>query len=290
MQKFFGFIAMIFFLLCNLPSGSIASQKAVTETETNLYASPDRDSPVLESLDQGKSVDASNVPTSGFYRVRTQDKKIGWIKEGDLRLGSKKKATQETRSVSGKKLGFRALGGYNMFNSASAVPGLDKLGPGLSVGGELFYQFRPNLSFVVRAERVWRSVSLKGSSTGNLYIVNASSWPVAAGLDWTVMQSPSFKVSIAGLGGMAFQSGLSASAPGGVSATYTGSALTALGKGTVTWLASNHFGIFLEGGYRYLKTSTLTTTGTDDASLILAPTFNVDFSGPFVGGGLQIVF
>jgi SH3 domain-containing protein len=70
-------LCFLFLLSC---AGSLWSQEATTTRNVILRRDPSTSSPVLERLPKGSRttlVDAT--PDSGFYHVRTEDDRVGWI-------------------------------------------------------------------------------------------------------------------------------------------------------------------------------------------------------------------
>ena len=78
---YFGFVSAsllvaIVFWVTTVHAARLAK---VTHGETEVYESPSQSSRVLQRLEKSRYVTASNIPTRGFYKVRTHTGNIGWI-------------------------------------------------------------------------------------------------------------------------------------------------------------------------------------------------------------------
>jgi uncharacterized protein YgiM (DUF1202 family) len=72
-----GLIILVFLIMCPV---SLRAQKAVTTRNVILRRDPTTSSPVLAHLSKGARlslVDA--LPDSGFYHVKTEDDRVGWV-------------------------------------------------------------------------------------------------------------------------------------------------------------------------------------------------------------------
>ena len=59
-------------------------EKQDGSTDAVIFELPSVQAPTVGKIKRGKFVSASNQPTQGFYKVRTQDGRIGWISDQDL--------------------------------------------------------------------------------------------------------------------------------------------------------------------------------------------------------------
>lgn len=76
------------FLALGMATQARAARTAVIDVDkTELFRGPQSDSQVLTYLKKGQHVTASNYPTEGYYKVRTIDGTLGWVKANTLELG-----------------------------------------------------------------------------------------------------------------------------------------------------------------------------------------------------------
>lgn len=65
-----------------------AARTALVDVDqTAMLSGPQKDSQVLAHLKKGQHVTASNYPTEGYYKIRTVDGTLGWVKANTLELG-----------------------------------------------------------------------------------------------------------------------------------------------------------------------------------------------------------
>lgn len=69
-------------------AASWSAQTARVDTpETMVYSIPnEKDARVVKVLSKGAPLAVSNVPTEGYFKVRTSDGTVGWVKATDLLL------------------------------------------------------------------------------------------------------------------------------------------------------------------------------------------------------------
>ncbi len=90
MKKAMGWILML--AAIEVAQGGLteahAARTAVVDVDkTEMLRGPQKDSQVLTVLKKGQHVTASNYPTEGYYKVRTVDGTLGWVKANTLELG-----------------------------------------------------------------------------------------------------------------------------------------------------------------------------------------------------------
>jgi uncharacterized protein YgiM (DUF1202 family) len=73
--------------LCLVAPAYAARTAIVDVDQTDMLRGPQKDSEVLTHLNKGQHVTASNYPTEGFYKIRTVDGTLGWVKANTLELG-----------------------------------------------------------------------------------------------------------------------------------------------------------------------------------------------------------
>jgi len=287
-----------------------ARPASVVQDNTEVYERPDNGSTVVDVLAKQEPVDASNSPTNGFYKVRTKTGVLGWVTSEALGLKESEPVVEKPpqavtpekpqkmeNSPKSKYAHFqaRALGDINFFTAAGVITNFDNVTLGYSFGGEIGYRFTRALALMIRVEQIFKNLSLTDSTSTTNFTVNLGSLPVMGGLDLQLVRSPKFSLHLGAFAGMAFATQLQStnmtnSTSSDYIATVSTQSITALGKLEVGWHFSQVFSLFLEGGYRYLQTSTLTAPTSNNGALILQSSFILNFSGPIAGGGLSISF
>lgn len=82
MKNAFALLALIF-----ITSSAYAARSAVVDVETDLLTVPKNTASSVTRLKKGTKVAASNYPTEGYYKVRTPEGTLGWVKGNTLILG-----------------------------------------------------------------------------------------------------------------------------------------------------------------------------------------------------------
>jgi uncharacterized protein YgiM (DUF1202 family) len=86
MTKILFFIAVVLIASLRNPAEAQAARLATVDRVTKLYKGPKETSQVLRELPKGTRLTASTYPTEGFYKVRTVQKELGWVKADILVL------------------------------------------------------------------------------------------------------------------------------------------------------------------------------------------------------------
>jgi len=78
----------LFLLLClGFSASALAARPArVDSDELPIFQELKPDSPIIRTLIKGTRVTVSNLPTQGFYRVRTNEGEVGWVSEQGLQV------------------------------------------------------------------------------------------------------------------------------------------------------------------------------------------------------------
>jgi uncharacterized protein YgiM (DUF1202 family) len=75
-------------VLMGIAMSAHAARKATVDVDqTEMLRGPQKDAGVLMRLKKGQKITASNYPTEGYYKVRTSDGTLGWVKADSLVLG-----------------------------------------------------------------------------------------------------------------------------------------------------------------------------------------------------------
>lgn len=270
---------------------------------------------VIERVPGGSRVAASNYPTAGYFKVKTASGLLGWVAadllifdaspaggqakpaQGGTRPRASRGGSARSRYVSVKLLGSGGLLGGSEVN-AQLDANVMKMG--MAFGAEATAWINEWLGVVVRGEYLFNSITLTDQSNRS-FLISYSAIPLQGGLQAEWGRGTSFSFGGAILGGFAPKAGLTSTLTSGDNSVMALSttAMAFTGKLDAAYNFGKHFSIFLEGGYRYLKSKqavpTEMTTGgdlfTDDGTTAgdFVPVA-LDFSGLFGGGGLMFHF
>lgn len=73
-----------------------AAQVAVVDVDgTSFLDGPQKGATIVLKLKKGTRLDVSNYPTEGYYKARTMDHKLGWVKADTLDLQQTKQAPED---------------------------------------------------------------------------------------------------------------------------------------------------------------------------------------------------
>ncbi len=201
-----------------------------------------------------------------------------------------------------KHLRLKGFGGYNFFSvtDGNGLFQADALKYGFNAGGEFAFMFTPDLAMVVRLEKMFKSVFARDTATLKTFQIDVSSIPFQMGIELTLIRDRRLSTHFSILGGLAVQTLLQSTALNEDAPNVTehsAQAFTGMAKVDLTWHLGSTFSLFLEGGYRYLKTVQIVPgTSVNGSSLYkdaLTQSFipiAIDLSGPFVGGGIGVTF
>ena len=160
-------------------------------------------------------------------------------------------------------------------------------------GGEFGYSVTDELKVIGRVEY------LSKSSNGGTENLNISSTPVSVGVGFQIGRWKYVHFYASGLVGIGFNTQITATAPNAPQpnqTTLSESTFTEMVKFDAAIPIYKSVGAFVEGGYRFLKTSSLSppSQGVNGAAIFsnngtYTPTA-IDMSGPFVGAGVSVQF
>lgn len=303
-------------------AGAQAAQLLKVEVDrAKIFETPARGSPVVSELPIDMPLAASNLSIQGFYKVRTADGRLGFIEVSNVGPLSQEEAVSELYlppdpahaeeilklapdvPASQKKIQIFFLGGYGMFaaQELSDVTLHSGVSGGMHFGAELNSRVSSGLSLGLRIEFIRSSASVLDAAGTSEYLWDFSSFPVQAGLALNFWLSRSVVLRADAFGGMGFTTQLTSS-PGTSSdadnqTVYSAMAPTFSGQLGLQYWVQPGFCLFLNGGYRYLKSAELEsplvegTTGTDifKSAGSYVP-FPINLSGVTFQAGLGIAF
>lgn len=235
-----GLAAALIFLV---PAGAGAARPArVDISGARVLAGPAPEAEVITTLDKGRSIAVSNLPTQGYYKVRLPSGEIGWMAADTLILfdapggeagmdsmdyddpfadgggsssprplkenpvaspGAGRVLTRRKRDLAAVRV--RAVGGMDFWNPAEIQDqlGLNDLTLGFNAGGEVHFVMTPQLAMVSRVEYLRKDAVGRDTSTLETYAFTLSSTLATVGLELTLSGSRVFSFHTSLLGGLA---------------------------------------------------------------------------------------
>ena len=286
-----------------------------------IFETPARSAPVVSELPIDMPLAASNLSIQGFYKVRTADGRLGFIEVSNVGPLSQEEAVSELYlppdpghaeeilklapdvPASQKKIQIFFLGGYGMFAAKELSDATLHSGVtgGMHFGAEFNSRVSSGISLGLRLEFIRSSSSVLNEAGTSEYLWDFSSFPVQAGIALNFWVSRSVVIRADAFGGMGFTTQLTSS-PGTSSdadnqTVYSAMAPTFSGQLGLQYWVQPGFCLFLNGGYRYLRSAELDsplvegTTGTDifKSGGNYVP-FPINLSGVTFQTGLGIAF
>ena len=279
-----------FVVACLFSALALAARPArVDVQDAELYEGPGRGFRLIEKLPKGTGVAISNVPTEGYFKVRTSAGTVGWIAADALQItdsdGSAasgpvdgmpvaptpRQSAPPGASESGPGgwadrqfrpgrniLRLRLLGGYGFFKPGDINDQVNTtvIRNGFHFGGEINFLLPGELALVVRVENVLHGSLGRSTDTGTVFQWNLSSWPAMIGFEMNAAKESKFSSQFAVMGGLAlatsFTSTSNLAAPNVTAIERYGFA--GLARFTLNWHFTKTFFTQVELGYRYLST------------------------------------
>jgi hypothetical protein len=317
-------LALALLMALVLPLSAHAARMGTVDIEgTEIYDGPGKGFRLVDKLPKGAQVATSNLPTEGFFKIRTSSGVVGWVSAESLVLtdpGSEPMAPmpsmpQAPQAVmpgpqttapdfrSGKQRTFvraRLLGGLTFFNMKKVNDQLNMgaLANGAHVGGELAFMFTTDLAMIVRVERIIKNLVGEDVPTNKTYQFDVTSYPTTVGVEITLSKTPKFSSFFTMAAGLALGTELQSTGldfTGQNVTSFKDTSFTGLAKLTLAWNFWKTFGVFAEGGYRILKSKEALPAILGNGSEIFnvngqSVPIEIDLSGAMVGGGLTFVF
>ncbi len=307
-----------------------ARSGTVNAPDVNLYAKADSTSTVLEVLHQGDHFAASNASESGFYKVRTLTRKIGFLEQGKLLLGpmsilpgEKPVQGRVTKPVApaaptpAPKLEVKPVKPVVPepgFPVTKAVPKAKRFALSVSAGPQLigmtgvvstlniqatfYFAATAGYNFVrmasgttfgaaFRVEAIRQPLLLTDLTTSATYALQLGVTPISLGV--RVGRSVgrfAFHGAVYGTAALNSYATVTDTADG-TSGSLLGNIYGGLAVVDVSLRFSSFFNIALEGGYRLLSSSGISSTG--NASVLTSPGV-LNWSGLFGGIAFGLEF
>lgn len=315
-------VSVVFLTILLTMPNALAYRAARIATDTvELKAQNNGESETVTTLSQGTRLNTSDVPIAGWYKVRSA-KATGWIREEDLdftetndskpptspKKPPKQRPREQLELESASQApasresawNFRVFSGLDFWSPTDItnLVGSTSLQGGGGYGAQLNLSLSSSVSAAVRIEKL--SKSSTGPFGSDTVTVQLESLPVTLGLEGTILHSRFLSWSIAAHAGAALSTSASetdTTQPTPNVTTLSTTALTALFSTNLNWQFSKPFWIYLEPGYRYLKTgqSIPSTQGSGTSGALFQVNgqyvpISINLSGAFVNLGLRINF
>ncbi len=313
-------------VVCFLGQLALAAQSATVDVDQlEIYDGPGKQYHVIDHLSKGMGVSASNLPTQGFYKIRTGTGQLGWVAADSLVLHPPGAADADAlpaaypddepgprvaaparsmprENAARSPLHIDALWGLDFYsmNDVNKLVGFSALANGNHLGGIIGYTFDPTWTAELRADWIYQQIIAQDQTTKNTFQMNTTAIPIMAGIDWAPVRFKSLTFHLALDLGLSVVTDLNSTALNLSSPNVTD--LTSLAFAgmlnlRVDWNVWKIFSLFVEGGYRYLQTGSLTPNTASSANG--AGVFQVNnafspvtlnLSGPFADGGVGVSF
>ena len=315
------FFTLALALLITCPSSAYASRIGRIDTEAaEVYKEPQNGSEASDRLPKGSLVEVSNEQVQGFYKVRLKSGHIGWMRTDTVNIDTSltsidgpdnnnntlttplstlpylSDAPLKTRRGT---IGARGFGGVDFLqaNDVGSVLGINNFRTGFYYGGQLQYFFSRDFALLFRIENISKSIVATDSATLKTYQHDLTSTPVMMGfeVEFAHMKRLYFDFTVAA--GLALSTTLvstSLNDPAPNQTTFSDTPFTGIGALEANMpLSKDHASIFIEGGYRILRTTNVTPVNQGNGSDIYKvngqfQSFPIDLGGFFLGVGFVV--
>ncbi|MCC7442328.1 MAG: hypothetical protein IT285_11880, partial [Bdellovibrionales bacterium] len=261
-----------------------------------------------------------NLPTQGYYKVRTPTGEVGWVAGENLALygggfsGGEGEmpapadpaprpfmAAENTEKRGRKAFRLRAFGGLTLFNMADfgEVTGFNELSNGPYFGGELHFLLTRKVSMDVRIEAIVKSTVGRDDKNKRVYQFDVFSLPVMIGVGAELASSRKAEFHISALGGIALNTEVSATASSLAEPNETilqSIPFVGMFKADFGLRLGGNLYLSVEAGYRDLTTKKLEPSTSGNGSDLFENTADevvpvtIDLSGFFFGTGVSFSF
>ena len=278
---------------------ALAAQNAkVIVPSAKIYLYPQAASKVVLILKEGESIQISNLPTEGFYKMRLPTGELGWVSGNDILASGRLEEGVTTHSNSKTTKAVvdapRILFGYG-FHSLS-YDGLksnftktSSLNLGKNFGLELQFRMSSRLYGGVRLEILSADTGAQSIDANTSQTVQVKEVPAQVGIMWSVISGADYRVGLGAYGGGVFSSSAKVtqtSTATGVQKVVEYSTIQLCGTFStqVTYDFNESLGIFFEGDYRFDQTS----KNPDTTVIKATPGFQINYSGILARLGIEI--
>ena len=272
--------------------------------ESPVFDSPPVARRTIGAVRRGERIAVSNVPTRGFYKVRTQDGTIGWVSARDLVIqkqtsGGSTRPTAErafnnpfdgggeeidpnlddptvaprSNAPAWRQWNLSLLGGMSFFHLAeiSNQLGVEGLRNGLTFQLSTRYRLTSKWALGLYGTYVSKGLTAVNDLGQSTYVFSVTGFPVELAGEYWILDRPNVTIRASVAGGLGLLTQFSStavqwSAPNVT--TYSGMPITAVVRVAIGWRVSGQLHLELEAGYRLLNTGVATPVQTGNGSSI----------------------
>jgi hypothetical protein len=302
-----GFMLMIFLSAVQVYA---AQDSTVIQDNAPIVTEPKKGAKAIEYLPIGSEVRISSYGMQGgWYKIRSKSGIYGWINEKYLSVykspdeGPKEKTDYGPRPERDRKWFLRGVGGFDFFrpDDLNTLFSFTDLNTGYSLGGELGVFISERVSVCFRIEAIVKDITARERTSNINFNLSIRSYPVMGGMDFYFVKLPPLRLSLGIFGGMAMATSFASEAPALDKpnlAVLQRSPFTSYVRLNLTRPLGRIFSVFMEAGYRYLRTEEIETTATQGiqgGTAIYAKDgiFRnrvIDLSGVVIAGGVGVHF
>lgn len=315
MRDYCGFGAVLAMVFAG-PLAVAAQMGKVVTDQAPIYEFPQKGARVIGKVRKGLGYPVSNLPTEGYYKLRTNSGEYGWISGNDILVeGGKVEAYQKdidggsspepaatgkteapapdtewwgdrTRIQLGMGVHALAYGGISDY-----ISGTNSLNLGTQYSLEIQRKFFYLIYGAIRAQIMSADTGAqKISSSGTTQRIIQYGVPVEIGLILHPIHARKFRIGFGGYAGASLGTWTSVqTVTSGVDQTVKYSSIDPIGTLSVqvTYGLSKAFALFLDVSGRYHVTGNQAATVQNGVNI---PSFKINYSGYYATGGLEIRF
>lgn len=304
--------SLILWLLVLASTANAAQDSTVVVDNAPIRLEPRNNGKILEYLVVGAEIRISSYPMpGGWYKVRSKTGAYGWIHESFLSVYKpaevNKKGKEDIpvgpRPERDRKWFLRAVGGFDFFRPDDLNTLFDfyDLNTGFYGGGELGIFVSERVAVEFRSEAVIKDVVARENISGASFNLALRAYPVMLGFDFYFMKLPAMRLSFGVFGGVALATSFGvegASYPQPNTMVLQRQPFTSLARINLTRPLGRIISVFMEGGYRFLRTQEIDVSGAaavNGGTEIFGKggvfkTRSIDLSGVVLGVGIGIHF
>jgi hypothetical protein len=287
-----------------------AQDSTIIVDNAPIRVEPKSGAKVLEYLPLGLEIRVSSFPMQGgWYKVRSKTGAYGWIHEKFLSVYKPAEDTAVRDEPTGpkperdRKWFVRFLGGFDFFrpDDLNDLFAFKDLNTGYTLGGEIGVFISDRVALEFRSEALVKDIVAKENASGVNFNLAIRGYPVMGGMDFYIFKLPSAKLSFGIFGGVSMATSFSTEAtalPAPNIMVIQRSPFTSLARLNLTRPMGRILSVFMEFGYRYLRTEQIDTgsaIGIQGGPELFAQngtfkTRTIDLSGVELAVGLGVHF
>ncbi len=281
-----------------------ARTSTVVVDEASIFEFPRKNSRQIGSAKKDEKLMVGNQPIEGFYKLKIKTGEFGWVSGNDILVeapqegaGGVPEATETSEASAEEKFHgdrFRIQLGYGIQNLAYGGLSTHYAGTGsLNFGTHYRLEIQRKIYYLLywglRGALTSADTGIRDKPDGTRQRIKQAAIPVEIGVIFHPLHWRRFRVGLAGYVGASFGTYSSVQTIGTEDLTVKYASVDPIGTASVqaTYGFTRAFGVFGELAYRYHRTGTHAATS---AALGSVPAFQIDYSGYYMSGGLEIRF